>query len=285
MVTAPDGREIGVADFGPPDGVPVVWAHGGPGSRLEPLHLVPAARDAGLRIIGIDRPGYGQSTPQPGRTIAGWRSDVDAVTGHLGIAQFVTVGVSTGGAYAIAIAALEPERVLGVVACAAMTDMRYEPARATMDDEHVHAMWDAPDRDAALAATVAGYGEDGSKLLNGGMNAVLAPSDMETFRDPEWMAAAMQGFPAGFANGPVGYTDDRLADGRGWDTFDVAAITCPVVVLHGDSDLLVDPVHAHHTVSIVPGAELVLHEGLGHFSIEREVVPALQHVLARAARS
>jgi pimeloyl-ACP methyl ester carboxylesterase len=72
--------------------------HGGPGSRLEPAYLRREASEAGLRIIGIDRPGYGLSRPQPGRTIAGWVPGALAVADHLGIGPFAAVGTSTGGA-------------------------------------------------------------------------------------------------------------------------------------------------------------------------------------------
>jgi len=60
-ITVPDGRTIGYADYGTPPETAVLWCHGGPGSRLEPQALAPVAREAGLRIIGIDRPGYGDS--------------------------------------------------------------------------------------------------------------------------------------------------------------------------------------------------------------------------------
>jgi pimeloyl-ACP methyl ester carboxylesterase len=66
------GRTVGFADYGIPDATAVLWCHGGPGSRLEPAHLRREASEAGLRVIGIDRPGYGLSAPQPGPTIAGW---------------------------------------------------------------------------------------------------------------------------------------------------------------------------------------------------------------------
>src|SRR3954464_6157218 len=115
-----DSRLVGFADYGPGDGIPVLWCHGGPGSRFEPAPLADAAATAGLRLIGIDRPGYGLSEPQPGRTLVGWIRDAIAVADRLGAEQFGTVGVSTGGAYALALAAMEPPRVLGVVACAAM---------------------------------------------------------------------------------------------------------------------------------------------------------------------
>ena len=99
-ILTPDRRTIGYDDYGPDDGVPVLWCHGGPGSRFEPMWLQDDAAAAGLRLVGIDRPGYGNSTPRPGRSIADGVADVLAVADHLAIDAFVTVGVSTGGAYA-----------------------------------------------------------------------------------------------------------------------------------------------------------------------------------------
>lgn len=94
----------------------------------------------------------------------------------------------------------------------------------------------------------------------------------------QWMAAV----PAMVAQGLAGYTDDRLSDGLGWVTFDVADITRPVIVLHGARDLICDPIHARHTAAIVPNAELRIVDDLGHLSIEDQIVPTIIDVLARA---
>ena len=276
-----DGQAIGYATFGRSGGVPVVWCHGGPGSRLEPALLDDAAEAAGLTLIGIDRPGYGLSTPNPGRTIAGWVPDALAVADHLLLDRFYTVAVSTGGAYALALAALAPARVLGVVACCAMTDMRDGPARSKMGAGICHALWDAPDRAAATAAAVAMFGEDGRQLLQSEIAQGFGPSDLALFEDPTYLAASATGFPAMFAWGVQGYTDDRLADGPGWKTFDVAEVVCPVTVLHGDADGVVDVIHARHTVSILPNARLALHPALGHLSIMAAIVPTLEEMLRR----
>jgi len=157
-------RTVGFVDHGSAAAAAVLWCHGGPGSRVEPTHLGSQANAARLRVVGIDRPGYGLSTVQPGRTIRSWVPDAVAVADHLGIGQFVTAGTSTGGAYALALAALAPERVLGVVACCAMTDMRWPDGRATMSRPHADAVWTAPDRAAALAAAVDAHGKGGSKM-------------------------------------------------------------------------------------------------------------------------
>jgi pimeloyl-ACP methyl ester carboxylesterase len=162
-----------------------------------------------------------------------------------------------------------------------MTDMRWPEGRATMSRPHVHAVWEAPDRAAVLAAATDAHGEGGSKMRGGGMAAPLAPSDVALFGDPEWMKAAVAEFPAMFAHGLEGYTDDRLADGAGWVSFDVTSIQCPVTVLDGGSDRMVDVIHARHTAELVPGAELVIFDDLGHFSIVTKVVPAIVNLLQR----
>lgn len=149
----------------------------------------------------MDRPGYGLSTPVPGRTITDVVADLQVVTDRLEIGGFAVVGVSTGGAYALATAALLPDRVMGVIACCAMTDMRWQPARDTMSYPHVGAVWDAPDREAAITAATAAHGEGGAKMLGGGMEALLCPADVDTFADPTWATDAMTDFPEMFTYG------------------------------------------------------------------------------------
>ena len=71
-ITMADGRMVGFYDYGPDEATPVLWSHGGPGSRMEPSALALHAEREGFRVIGIDRPGYGLSTPLSGRSIADW---------------------------------------------------------------------------------------------------------------------------------------------------------------------------------------------------------------------
>jgi pimeloyl-ACP methyl ester carboxylesterase len=85
-----------------------------------------------------------------------------------------------------------------------------------------------------------------------------------------------------FAQGVVGYADDRLADGRGWDTFDVSAIECPVIVLHGKDDTFAPVSLAYHTARIVPGAALHVVDECGHFSILSKIPDAISEVLTRS---
>jgi pimeloyl-ACP methyl ester carboxylesterase len=190
------------------------------------------------------------------------------------------VGISTGGAYALALAAVAPDRVLGVVPCCAMTDMRHQPARATVSRPHAHAVWEAPDRASAMAAAVASHGVDGSRIVDAAEGPPLAASDLAMLVDHPFGRLWTAALPTMFAQGVEGYTDDRLADGAGWTSFDLSAVTCPVIVLHGAADVIADPVHARHTAAIVAHARLRLVDGLGHFSIQDQLVPTIVELLA-----
>jgi pimeloyl-ACP methyl ester carboxylesterase len=283
VIELPDGRTVGFADYGKPEHTAVLWCHGGPGSRLEPSTAADVAAARGFRVIGIDRPGYGRSSVRAGRSIADWVPDALAVADRLGIDRFVTVGMSTGGAYALALAALAPERVIGVVAACALTDMRWTEGKAMMTEEATGGIWSAPDRDAAIELARKAFGDDGSGMMEQAGTSELAPSDLAVFTDPAFLSGMEVSMKEMFANGVQGYVDDRLADGVGWGSFDVSTITCPVFVLHGGADSIVPVAHAHHTAAIVPGARLEVHDALGHFSIGIAVPDALTALVASTA--
>jgi pimeloyl-ACP methyl ester carboxylesterase len=104
------------------------------------------------------------------------------------------------------------------------------------------------------------------------------------FSDAAWLASMRaEAVPAMFAFGFQGYADDRIADNAGWVDFDVSTISCRVIVLHGSEDIICDPRQARHTAQLVPGAEVRILDGLGHFSIAKHIVPALIDLFASGA--
>ena len=105
-------RRLGFAEFGPPRGRPVVWLHGTPGARRQiPAEARVLAESMDLRIVGIDRPGIGSSTPFVYDDIAGFVPDLEVVADSLGLDEMVVIGLSGGGPYALAAGALLPDRV------------------------------------------------------------------------------------------------------------------------------------------------------------------------------
>ena len=109
-----DGRRLGYAEYGDPAGQPLFYFHGFPNSRLGVQFGAKAARERGVRLIAIDRPGIGLSDFQPGRTIGDWPNDVVELADVLGIERFAVLGYSGGGPYAAACALKIPDRVVAV---------------------------------------------------------------------------------------------------------------------------------------------------------------------------
>jgi pimeloyl-ACP methyl ester carboxylesterase len=111
-----DGRRLAYAAFGTEQGLPVIYFHGTPGSRLEPLIIGDEAiAAAGLRLIAFDRPGLGGSDLLPARTIGDIADDVIQLAGHLGFERFAVLGMSGGGPYAAACAAKLPSPLTSAV--------------------------------------------------------------------------------------------------------------------------------------------------------------------------
>ncbi|WP_230487177.1 alpha/beta fold hydrolase [Nocardioides anomalus] len=114
-VAVRDGRRLSFAEFGSPRGEAVVWMHGTPGSRRQiPLEARRYADAHGLRIIGVDRPGIGSSTPWLYDRIADWTPDLELLLDALAIDRCRLIGLSGGGPYVLAAGARLPERVHGV---------------------------------------------------------------------------------------------------------------------------------------------------------------------------
>ncbi|STS10871.1 Proline iminopeptidase [Gordonia bronchialis] len=106
-------RRIGFAEFGSASGRAVVWLHGTPGARRQiPTEAREYAALNGIRLIGLDRPGVGSSTPHRYANVAGFASDLTSVLDALGVDEFAVIGLSGGGPYALAAAHAMPERVV-----------------------------------------------------------------------------------------------------------------------------------------------------------------------------
>ena len=110
-IRLPDGRQLGYAEYGDPKGMPLLFFHGTPGSRLRLSHIDPLARDLGVRVVAPERPGFGLSDFQPKRTLLDWVHDVEVLADRLRLEHFATMGISSGGPYVAATAYKLPDRV------------------------------------------------------------------------------------------------------------------------------------------------------------------------------
>jgi pimeloyl-ACP methyl ester carboxylesterase len=258
------GRTLHTYDTGPGD-LPVFWHHGTPNTGAPPAPLFEASKRLGIRWISYDRPGYGGSTPRPGRDIASVAGDVAAVADALGVERFAVMGHSGGGPHALACAALLPERVVCAVTGAGLAPFGAEGL------DWFAGM--APSSEESLRAAVAGrVAKERYQAGPGGEPGFTAADWAALNGEWSWFGSVVG--PA-IEAGPAALIDDDLAYVAPWG-FAPSSITVPVLLLHGGADLMVPSSHSEWLARHIPGAELRLSPGDGHLSVLRLAPAALE---------
>lgn len=276
-VETADGRTLAVEEAGDPAGLPVLVHNGTPNSRHLYAPNVADAAQRGLRLIGYDRPGYGGSAPQPGRTVADCAADVQAICDSLGITRLAMWGISGGGPHVLACAALLPGLVSAAASLASpapcdaegldwfdgMGQDNVDDYRLYETDPEASRAKLEKDREVLLAATP----DD----LMQGWQTLLTPTD----------AAALTGEVAGFltwsmqdglAPGGEGWWEDGVAQSAPWG-FDLSQISVPVLVMHGRQDRFVPFGHGEWLAAHIPGAQARLLGSDGHVTLLQHRIP------------
>lgn len=263
-----DGRELAYTDIGEPDWPCVVFFGGAPTSRLRQAYLELDFLGTDVRIVSPQRPAYGRSSPQPGRSMTDWSSDVAALADALGLDRFLVAGHSSGGPYAVACGALLPERVSAGVILAGVTDMSWPGAWSGYNAMEVDLMRISDDQ-TAIAWCVERFEEDGSGFF-AAADFKLAEPDEAFFTDEQIARKLAPARAEAFRQSVIGYAQDTVVQGRPWP-FDPSVIGVPINVVHGDSDAGVPLAHSRHTVELIPGSTLRVVPGHGHFTILAEL--------------
>ena len=280
QVSLSDGRELAYTDIGEAHWPCVMLFGGAPTSRLRVAYLENAFLSAEIRLVSPERPGYGRSSPQPGRSVADWPSDFASLADTLGLERCIVAGHSSGGPYAVACAALKPERVAAAIALAGVTDMSWPGAWNSYNAMEAELMR-IDDEQAAVSWCVARFGADGSGFFAAADFKVAAP-DEAFFADEQIASILAPARAEAFRQGVIGYAHDIVVQGRPWP-FDPSVTRRPVEVVHGDSDLVVPLAHSRRTAELIPGAHLRVLPGHGHFTILAEL-PAIAAELSRSLR-
>lgn len=280
IVDLPDGRSLSYAEHGDPDGVPVVFFHGTPGSHVEGGLLHDAACRLGVRILSPDRPGMGDSTYQSGRTLLDWPRDVAAFAEIVGIDRLRIIGYSGGGPYALACSRFLADSI---------DTVNIVSGSAPMDRPEVMVGSSLLDRAMVQCAL---RWPRASDLMIGGMaaGARARPSFAVRFVEPnltEVERAAMTylveaddrrklaGFLESTYRGPRGATWDYRATAEPWG-FLPEAIEVPVDWWHGTVDDVVPLHQAQDLVTRIPDARLHLVADAAHLALRVAAGPILE---------
>jgi pimeloyl-ACP methyl ester carboxylesterase len=270
-VVTHDGRTLKVLEDGDRAGRPVLVHNGTPNSRLLFAPEVENARRHGIRLISYDRPGYGGSTPQPGRTVADCAADVREIAAALGIERLAVWGISGGGPHAIACAALLPDLVVsvGVLASPApwgAEGLDYFSGMGELNVEDISLMLEDPvaarakcesDRLEMLAHTL-------PELMES-LETLLAPVDAAALTG-ELGQYLIDATRSGLGTSSEGWWDDEVAMMDPWG-FEIDAIRTPVLLLHGRHDRFVPFAHGEWLARAIPGVEARLTDDDGHLTL------------------
>jgi len=260
------GRRLAFVERGDPRGFPIVHHHGMPGSRLQHEARDEYYRFLGIRLITPDRPGYGMSDPHPGAPLADWPLDVADLMDWLEIPRFGVTALSGGGIYALACAALLPDRVTGVVTTGCPAPMQIEGASRGMRFLTRAGVWIAGRVPWLLAAGAWAFGwfaESHPRFVYGLFNQAGPPADRRWISSPSFQGGAVEDLQEALRNGPSGYIADLELLARPWP-FSIESIRVPVDLWHGQEDDVIPIQHSRFLAARIPGATLHECPGEGH---------------------
>ncbi|MFL6162264.1 MAG: alpha/beta fold hydrolase [Jatrophihabitantaceae bacterium] len=273
-VTTGDCRQLEYLSGGSAGGRALLFHVGTPNCATEFSIFREPAEELGLRLICYSRPGYGESTEQPGRTVADTVADAATLLDELGVDGFLTLGWSGGGPHALACAALLPDRcqAAATLAGAGPYDMPDLDFLAGMDEANVEefsAAVDGFDRlDSYLRSLRDDFIDVSASSVVEGFSGLLSEVDKQalTGQLAEEMAAALR---RTMAAGIAGWRDDDLAFVKDWG-FRLADITVPVAVWQGRQDRMVPFAHGQWLAAAIPRARPHLFEDQGHISLANQ---------------
>lgn len=269
QTTLRDGRVLAYAEYGAPDGIPLLYFHGFPSCSTEAALAHRVARGLHVRIVAVDRPGFGRSTFLEDRRIGDWPADVVELADALGLDRVSVIGVSGGGPYALACAAAIPERLraVGVVSGLGPAHARgairgMAPLNRLLFRLGRRAPW----------IVRAAYRTLSDVVLRdrGRLRLRLAPSlseaDRRVFQRRDVLDTLLGSFRAAGQQGGRGIAWELSRFNRPWD-FEIERITLPVRLWHGQADRVVPWAMGRRVAHAVPGCRARFFPDEGHFSL------------------
>lgn len=281
----PDRRLVAWSESGVIDGRPVLRFPGTPGSRLALRADRSPWEERRLRVITTERPGFGASTPLPGRRFAEHADDVAAILDHLGIDRVPVYGGSGAAPHLLAFAARHPERVMAATVMVGAAPLEADEVDAMIDLNVVgHRLAHDGDRDGLVKLLADARTTILADPIGGfrGIMATAPESDQAVMRDPTWQEAFSVGIVDALAQGVEGWADETMAIELAWDDIDLRRVGCSVTWWHGDGDRNAPLSAARRLVAHLPNATLHVWEDAAHLTAYRNEPAILDELLARS---
>lgn len=266
-ITLSDGRKLGFAEFGDGKGRPIFLFHGQPGNRLFRHPDDSILLSLGVRLITVDRPGYGLSDHQPHRNLLGWAHDILELADALGIEHFPVAGFSGGGPYAAACACKIPHRVTKAGLVDSVPPMtvpevsRIMPAPLRIN--YVLARY-AP---AILSLLFKAYWRSSRRRPEAFIHLAMkqsSPADREILSNPDIYSIMLDVWKENIRVDSQGYAQDTEILMKDWG-FNLRDIKTEVYVWQGEADANVPSAWARYMIKEIPNCKPTVFAEEGHF--------------------
>jgi pimeloyl-ACP methyl ester carboxylesterase len=265
-----DGRQLGFGEYGSTEGVPMVYFHGWPSSRLEAGAMHGLCSEMGVRVIAPDRPGFGLSDFLPGRTFLDFAADIAQLTDHLGLQRFPVLGMSGGGPYALACAHRLAERLTSVLLVCSVGPADAPNATQGMVaiNRWLLAMARRFPRIAGCVAQACLWTiwREGHQVIPKQIEVRLPPADHLALASEEFRQALIASSTEALRHGVRAAATEGLLYARPWG-FSLKEIQAPVFLWHGEMDVVVPPTMGHYLADTIPGCRAEFPPNDGHFSL------------------
>ncbi|MDP8928363.1 MAG: alpha/beta hydrolase [Actinomycetota bacterium] len=256
-VVLADGRRLTYDTLGDQCGVPIVAVHGSPDSRVIWRLFADAAQRGGLRLIAVDRPGFGGSDPLPGRRVLDWAEDVVALTDAIGVHRFGLLAISGGGVYACATAWRWPDRVtvLGLFSVIGPLDV---PGATQGMNRFVRTTYGlarrAPWLLRPIVRSLATSANRAPEKATARMLKMRPPEDRDVIQRSDVAAVLARNLPEQFRDSETILHEFRLAT-QPWPV-PLHEIRTPTFIWQGGRDDVHVPAMARELARAIPGATL-----------------------------
>lgn len=261
-----DGRHLGFAEYGLSDGFPILYFHGFPGSRLEAEKLHDAACRAKVRLIALDRPGMGLSSPKKNRTLLDFADDVSEFAATLHLDTFSILGYSGGVPFVAACAYRLSKVIQKAVIVSGMAPLTYPDTRSSLSSSQKFMLWMSrycPTMFSWMLQLSMKALQNPKRLKN--MLKQLPEVDAKAF-DSSHRVIAIKAIQEAFCQNASFVAHDFKLFSKDWG-FDLKDIQCPFIIWQGGEDKQAPVAHAEMYKKQVPQADYRFWKEEGHLSL------------------
>lgn len=277
-----DGRRLGFAQFGDAEGKPVIVFHDLWGNRNSRHPDDSILARLGIRLIGVDRPGYGMSTRKSGRSLMDVVDDVMLLSKALNLDRFAVLGFSAGGPFALACAYRFPQIVTRCAVVAPLPPLDHAKGFSALHPIYGRLFQLSRGNESFFRLLMRGFfwvdqKRDADQFIRE-LGGLLSPADQEVLGNINLFNSRRDTWEEIRRGGSDNLVDEMVTLTRPWG-FRLQSIQMPVDIWWGEADLFCAPGVGERMARMIPKAQFRLEPQAGHFMLYSHWQSILQQLI------